>query len=1080
MTFRQRGYGMIKISRPTPKDVYLRHRLFERLDKLRRFPVIWTSAPAGSGKTTLISSYIENRNIPCIWYQLDNADTDVATFFYYLREAAKRASPRRRLSLPLFTPEYIQGISTFILRFFERLYACLGNPFIFVFDNFQEISLDAVHEEAIYSALTIIPEGINVVIISRNELPTFLYKFKTNRSIGIMRWEDIRLTEEESKEIISMSADILPAKKIMHRLHKLSDGWAAGLILLYEGCKKGAPIPEFAGKRVFDEVYEYVASEIFRHLDHKTQEFFLTTAFLPKMTVRMAERLSGNRSAGPILETMDHNNFFITRHAGPKAVYEYHPLFRHFFRSQARAALSPEQLFSVRQSAAGILEKAGMTDSAVSLLKDISDWEAMTGIILGHSPEMIKQGRHNTVQSWINSLPLDVLEGNPWLLFWEGMSILPFSPAKAGTGFEKAFSKFQNAGETIGSMLSASGAINSIAYQFNDFTPLDHWYDVLNDLAVKSGNFPDEEIEASVIAGLVTAAILREKNAEEFAHWEQRALNIVETPATINMKAQALRFIFWRCLLWKGPYEALPLLNELRRLSRLRWAQPLLSIVVQSSEVQFDICSGLKDHLIESVEKGLEISARTGIHIEDMWFCVHAAAGLVGCMDLKGAQSWMDKIPPMAEGWPNWAKEVYHLQKMRMALINNKVGEALSEGKLALDFATMASSPIATANVRLTLAESMQRLGNYDEASNLIEQVKSYAIEKKANQMMIEVLKSDAQAAFQKGDEAQGLLLLSKALAMAREKGSVFTLFDNPIMTTKLCERALEAGIEVEYVREIIKRRGLVPEKPPIQIENWPWPVKIYTLGRFTVVKDGSPLKFSGKAKQMPLKLLKVLISLGGREITGDAVSELLWQDAEGDQAHQSFETNLHRLRRLIGNSEAIRFSDGKLTLDNRFCWVDVWAFERLLAQADEYEKDGKTEKVQAATEKAINLYRNNFLAGDKHEAWVISPAERLKTKFINKLLHLCRSLENSGNINNAIDLYKRGLEVDDCVEEIYQRLMILSLRLGKKADALAVYDRCTKVLHACLGIGPSEETEKIRASILSERGPLRVVKGRL
>jgi len=1068
---------MVKISRPTPKDVYLRHRLFERLDHLRRFPVIWITAPAGSGKTTLVSSYIEHRKIPCLWYQLDSADADLATFFYYLREASKGVLPRRRLSLPLFTPEYLQGVSTFALRFFERLYAGLGSPFILVFDNFQEISLKSVHEEAIYKALSIIPEGINVVIISRNDLPASLHRLKTNRSMGILEWDDIRLTEQESNGIIRLSSDNTPpVKKIMERLHRLSDGWAAGLILLYEGCKKGAPIPEIAGKRIFDDVYEYLASEIFSHLDPKTQEFFLTTAFLPKMTILMAERLSGNRSAGSILETMNRNNFFITRHAGAKAVYEYHPLCRHFFRSRARAVFAPEQLFAVRQSAASILEKAGMTEPAITLLKDISDWETMIDIILRHSPEMIKQGRHWAVQSWINGLPVDVLESNPWLLFWIGTSLLPFSPATAGIKLETAFGRFQDSGETIGSMLSASGVINSIAYQFNDFSPLDRWYDVLNGLAVKIGHFPDEEIEATVIAGLVTAAILREKSDEEFSHWEQCAFNIQETPSTINMKAQALRFIFWRRLLWKGPYEAQPLLNELHRLSQLRWAQPLLSIVVQSSEVQFDICAGLKDHLIESVEKGLEISARTGIHIEDMWFYIHAAAGLVGGMDLKGAQTWMDKIPPMAEGWPNWAKEVYHLQKMRIALINNKVGEALSEGKLALNFATMASSPIATANVRLTLAESMQSLGNYDEASKLIEQVKSYAIEKKANQMMIEVLKSDAREAFQKGDETQGLLLLSKALAMAREKGSVFTLFDNPVMTTKLCERALEAGIEVEYVMEIIKRRGLVPEKPPMHIENWPWPLKIYTLGRFSIVKNGNTIKFSGKAKQMPLKLLKVLISLGGREISEDDVSELLWPDAEGDQAHQSFETNLHRLRRLIGYGEAIRFSDGKLTLDNRFCWVDVWAFERLLAKADEYEKEEKPEKMQAAIEKAINLYGHDFLSGDKNEPWVISRSERIKTKFINKLLQLCQALENSGHLKRAVQFYERGLEVDDCIEEIYQHLMSLYLRLGKRTDALAVYERCRKVFQSCLGIAPSKETEDIRASILSERAPLRII----
>jgi LuxR family transcriptional regulator, maltose regulon positive regulatory protein len=1070
---------MVKISRPTPKDVYLRHRLFKRLDHMRHFPVIWVSAPAGSGKTTLVSSYIENRNIPCLWYQLDRADTDLATFFYYLREAVKKAFPRRRLSLPLLSPEYLQGVPTFVLRYFERLYAFLGTPFILIFDNFQDVPLDATLKEAIYRALSIIPEGTSVIIISRNEFPAFLSKLKANRSVGLLEWEDIRLTEEESRGIVRRSVGIPPTKKIIRRLYELSDGWAAGLLLLFEGCRKGTPIPEFAGKQIFDEVFEYFASEIFKHLDANSQEFFLTTAFFPKITVRMAEQLTGNPAAGNLLSAMNRNNFFIIRHAGAKAIYEYHPLCKHFLRSRAREVYSPEKLFSIRQNAAVILEKAGMTEAAIILLKDIADWEAMAEIIASHASDMLNQGRHHTLHVWLKSLPGEVMKKNRWLVFWEGMSLLPGDPVLAEPVFKNAFALFQASYDTVGSMMAASGIINSIINQYNDLSVLDSWYEILKDLALKTDEFPDEKTEALIIASLLAAGVLREKSAYELHGWEERALKIKESQQNINVKALAIRWIFYRRLLWRGCYEALPLLHELQRLSRLSGSHPLLSIVARSAEVRYYLCNGCHEELVESAQQGLSISKETGIHMEDVWFSLYTAASFINRMDEKGARAWLQRIPPMTEDQRRWAKVIYHLQLMRIALIRKDHIEALDEGRKALDVATSTGSPIAAATSQLMLAQLLLLKGDRKQALNMLELARSNPAMKNHTSGIMTILKIDAQFAFDEGDDSRGLLLLGRSLSLAREYGHPFTFLDDPTMTLGLCEKVLEAGIEVEQAREIIRRCGLAPEQSSLHIENWPWPLKIYTLGRFSIIRDGAPLKFTGKVQQMPLRMLKLLISLGGREIAESAITEALWPDADGDQAHQTFETNLHRLRKLLGRTEVLRLCDGKMTLDSRYCWVDVWAFERLAAQADDYEQNAKTEKAWDVMEKALTLYEHDFLSGDSDERWVASPSERLKAKYFKRLLSLGHSLESSGHFERAARLYERGLEIDDCMEEIYQRLMVCYKCLGKRSGALAAYDRCRRVLTSSLGIEPSEETKEIRISILSKQGLLRIVKER-
>ncbi len=130
---------MGKVTRPILPDVFSRKRLFDLLDRMRKRPLIWVSGPPGCGKTTLVASYLDARRLPCLWYQIDQGDADPATFFYYLGLAAKKAAPRKRKPLPLLTPEYLQGISTFTLRYFENLYDRFKIPSILVFDNYHEV-----------------------------------------------------------------------------------------------------------------------------------------------------------------------------------------------------------------------------------------------------------------------------------------------------------------------------------------------------------------------------------------------------------------------------------------------------------------------------------------------------------------------------------------------------------------------------------------------------------------------------------------------------------------------------------------------------------------------------------------------------------------------------------------------------------------------------------------------------------------------------------------------------------------------------------------------------------------------------
>src|SRR3972149_5591795 len=96
---------LAKLTQPSPAGVFPRYRLFRLIDQKRFHPVTWITGPPGSGKTALVATYLSARKFPCLWYQVDKGDGDIASFFYYLSLAALKASPRIKQPLPLLTPE---------------------------------------------------------------------------------------------------------------------------------------------------------------------------------------------------------------------------------------------------------------------------------------------------------------------------------------------------------------------------------------------------------------------------------------------------------------------------------------------------------------------------------------------------------------------------------------------------------------------------------------------------------------------------------------------------------------------------------------------------------------------------------------------------------------------------------------------------------------------------------------------------------------------------------------------------------------------------------------------------------------
>jgi DNA-binding SARP family transcriptional activator len=206
------------------------------------------------------------------------------------------------------------------------------------------------------------------------------------------------------------------------------------------------------------------------------------------------------------------------------------------------------------------------------------------------------------------------------------------------------------------------------------------------------------------------------------------------------------------------------------------------------------------------------------------------------------------------------------------------------------------------------------------------------------------------------------------------------------------------------------------------------------------------------------LELLRTLIIFGGRDVSVNKLTQLLWPDADGDLARRTIETTLHRLRRLIGE-ECILRQENQLSLNPRCCWFDVRAFEQLA------EPENCSLPVVVRAERLLDLYRGPFLGDDDTPSASIL-RERLRAKFIRAIAQIGEKLEAETNYQAALPCYEKGIDAEPLAEELYRRLMQCYRHLHRPAEALAVYRRCHTALASMLHMEPAEGTRLLYREI--------------
>lgn len=1046
--------AIAKLSRPRLHDSVARERLFARLDDLLDVGAAWISGPPGSGKSTLVASYLASRSLTAYWYQADRDDADPATLFSYLVVLAKTFS-RRGKALPYLTAEYENQIPAFARRFFRAMFARMPERSVLVFDNCHNAAHEDFHA-VLESALTELPQSVSLAVISRERASGSLVRFVAGRSLGLLGGSDLEFTPDEARHVAVRAG--LDPDRLTDAMLARTNGWAAGLILLIEQLRSGRLDREFERRGTNQPVFDYFASEIFDLLDEAARTVLMATALLPEVSPDAAVRLTGNSGAPGVLEDLYRRHYFTERRDEGPVVYRYHDLFRAFLVGRLEQSADSKTMKKLLQLGGSIVGDRD-PEQAVHLYVRGEDWTHAEDRLLQIAPALIRAGRWRTLQDFVLMFPDALVKDSAWLLYWLGSAVLQTAPDQARVPLADAYERFRGDGNVAGQMICVATILQTYYYENEDFGQIDPWFYALRQLIEEHSVVLDSETELLVWGSALLGCLYRFPADPLFQRslaWIGRRMDLEENP---DLRLLAALHLLRGCLIsWEHEHgrRATHVVEQTIDLVEL----PALLTCFGWQNIGYfhhqDASPAACEAALSHAENIASSHGLTQLGLLSLSFRVYH---YTVSREFRAARQVLAEMPKWIRPGSSMDSSHYDLGQ---ALYCGGTGDwagAVAFAERNLISVAKIDSPSYMVMHACCCAAVLALAGCYDEAEARCAVADRHSEGSFLLRYRPTLLLIRSYVAMHRGQPETEARLLREAIDLGRRDDSQIWFRWTLRIMDVMFQRALDLSIETAHIRTLV-RRFRVPAPDPMS-DNWPWHVRIRTLGAFVIDVEAKPLVFGHKAPRKPLALLKALIAFGGQDIPQQKLIDALWGDESAASASESLRVTVHRLRRLLGSDDLISVADGRVSLDVGRCWVDVSVVTRLTA-AD----------LDAGTaDRLLDLYRGPFLPGDDHFPWVLALRERLKVKILAYLSRAGWGREASGNWAGALDCWQLGRQIDDLAEEAYQGAMRCLAKLGRQAEAMAVYRALRQVLSVTLSIAPSAASESLFRSIAGSRG---------
>jgi LuxR family transcriptional regulator, maltose regulon positive regulatory protein len=402
-----------KVQPPEIRPEWLdRPALLQRLSRTTA-RLILISAPAGSGKTILVSQW---RAVAdggrFAWTTLDHADNDPGRLWWKVVSAVRRACPEFDVDPPQLLA-HRQG-RVLLPALIARL-STLRAPVVLVLDDYHLVSNHRCHTQ-VEGLLRDLPEAVRVVLVTRATPPLELARLRAAGEVADIGVTDLRFTRSEAGALVSAVAGITLDGPDLSALLARTEGWPAGVFLAALSLR-GHPSPhtfidQFTGNNRF--IADFLAEEVLNRQAPDVRQFLLRTSILDRFTAPLCDAVTGRADSARLIERLERENLFLIPADEHRVWYRYHYLFAQMLRGQlARAQAQPRLEPLLHRRASAWHREAGSTEEAIAHALSAGDTDGAAELITVHWHDFADAGRIATVRDWLGSLGEDQIAGNP-------------------------------------------------------------------------------------------------------------------------------------------------------------------------------------------------------------------------------------------------------------------------------------------------------------------------------------------------------------------------------------------------------------------------------------------------------------------------------------------------------------------------------------------------------------------------------------------------------------------------------------------------------------------------------------------
>lgn len=408
-----------KLHRPSlPDDCISRPQLLAALEAIAHRPLTLLTAPAGYGKSTLLSAWIEQSHLPTAWLSLDEQDNNLALFLGYFVAAIRSIFPQFGEQLLMFTQASSLPPLPIITNYLANEIDQLEQDFVLVLDDYHLLTEADIHL-VLDSLLRFPPPHLHLVLIGRHDPPLQIARLHARQQVIELRAKDLRFSAEEVALFIEQMLPGVSDAEMIRILAEKTEGWPVGLRLATIAIRRwGIDDHQPAILQVENPyIIEYLVNEVLARQTTAVRNFLLKTSILDRFCAPLCAYLLGKEPlAQTILPQLEREGLFIVSLDKRNHWYRYHQLFQELLRHRLEDEVDPDEIAMLHLRASDWLAAHGFVEEAINHAFASGEMATAVNILSTQSTMLINEERWLLLESLLNKFPPDVVNQEPKLL----------------------------------------------------------------------------------------------------------------------------------------------------------------------------------------------------------------------------------------------------------------------------------------------------------------------------------------------------------------------------------------------------------------------------------------------------------------------------------------------------------------------------------------------------------------------------------------------------------------------------------------------------------------------------------------